>query len=94
MERSLRVKRIYSLGQYQNIELSDEIVNIPEEKATDERFVGLLTTLQLLNLERRLNKYYLIREKYRENQPEEAFKLIEDEIAETKAELFDYLKEK
>ncbi len=80
------------MGQYQNLEVSDIITDIPDEKANDERFIGLLTTLQLLNLERRLNQYYIIREKFRESTPEEAFKLIEEEIAEQKATLVDYLK--
>lgn len=91
MERNLRVKRIYTLGSYQNIELGDEILGIPAQLATNERFIGELSYLQLLNLERRVNKYYLIREKYRTADPEEAIALIEAEIADVKQSLYDYV---
>jgi len=92
MERSLRVKRIYTLGSYQNIEIADSIDGIPNELALNEDFIGLLSYLQMLNLERRVNSYYKIREKYREASPEEAIALIEEEIAETKQSLYDYIK--
>ena len=91
MERNLRVKRIYTLGSYQNIELGDEVVGIPMPLAANEDFMGSLSYLQLLNLERRVNKYYLIREQYRSATPEEAIALIEAEIADTKQSLYDYI---
>jgi hypothetical protein len=91
MERSLRVKRIFSLGQYQNIDVEDTVTGIPAELAVNEDFIGLLSKLQLLNIERRVNNYYLLREKYRESSPEEAVALIEAEIAETKQALYSYI---
>ena len=91
MNRTLSSKRIFSLGAYQNIELTDTIVDIPEERVMDEKFIGIVSFLQLLNLERRFNAYLILREHYRNSNPEEAFKLIEDQIAEEKAKLFEYL---
>lgn len=91
MERSLKVKRIFSMGSYQNLEVEDVVTGIPQELALNEDFVGVLSKLQLLNLERRVNNYYILRSKYHEATPEEALLLIEDEIAQTKAQLYSYI---
>ena len=87
MERSLKIKRIFALGSYQNIDIGDEVTGIPENLAMDEGFISKVSYLQLLNIERRINLYYTLREKYREATPEEAIALIEQEIAETKQAL-------
>jgi hypothetical protein len=94
VERTLRVKRLYVLGQYQNIELANEIFNVPERWALDETFCNLVTYLQLLQVERAYNKYEIIRAKYRSVTPEEANALIEDELAQTKLELDRYVQGK
>lgn len=77
--RTLRAKRIYSMGQYQNIEMSDEITGIPPELALDEDFIAKLSLLQLIRLEVRINKYYMLRSQTRDMSPEEAIALLEDE---------------
>jgi hypothetical protein len=91
MDRTLKVKRIFTMGQFQNIELADEVTGIPTELALNEDFIGTLSRLQLLNIERRINLYYQLREKYREASPEEAIALIEAEIADTKQALYAYM---
>lgn len=92
MERTIRAKRIYALGQYQNIEIADELYNVPEKFVLDDTFCSLVSYLQLLNIERRFNRYEIIRAQHRNLSPEEANALIEDELAKVKLELDEYVK--
>lgn len=94
MERTLKISRIYSQGSFQNITIEDTITNIPDTLALDERFLNLLNYLQLLNVERKYNKYEILRAKYRSLSAEEAVSLIEDEISGTKIELNEYIQGK
>lgn len=79
MERTLRVKRIYNLGQYSNIEIMDEISGIPEEIFMDEEAVKTLNNIQLLRLEDAYFKYTQLRETFLKlSSAEEALAYIED----------------
>lgn len=91
MSRTLRAKRIYALGQYQNIEFSDELSDIPDELSQDQTYISLLEYLQLLHIEKRINDYYLIRKRYGELSPEEALALLESEITDTKLALIKHI---
>jgi hypothetical protein len=94
MERVLRVRRLYSQGQYQNIEIADDLLNVPEKWALDDTFISLVGYLQLLNVERKYARYEILRAKFRNLTPEEANALIEDELANTKIELDNYVQGK
>lgn len=76
--RTSTVKRIYNLGQYQNIEFTDTIANIPEDVMFDAEKMELLYTHQLLNMELNINRYYQIRAKTKNaSSPEEAIALLD-----------------
>jgi len=79
MQRSLKVKRIYSLGAYQNIEISDEITEIPEAMASNEELMSRLFQLMALALEIKISKYYQIRETTKNMTPEEVVQQLEDQ---------------
>ena len=94
MERNLKVIRKYALGQYQNIEFTDEVTGIPEKLALDGTFVSKLRYLQLLGLEVQLNKYYQMRTKHSNKLPEEVIALLDEERLGTLEEIRKYLTEK
>lgn len=60
MNRTISVQRIYNLGNFQNITLSDTIENIPEELALDSDVMSILRMLQFINLETEYRKYWLL----------------------------------
>ena len=78
MKRTLTTTRLYSLGDFQNISLSDTIEDIPEELATDEKAMGLLRAIQLFQIERSYLKYRKLREATHSLSYEEASNLIEE----------------
>jgi CDP-diacylglycerol pyrophosphatase len=93
MERTLTAKRIYSMGQYQNLELIDTISDIPEELSLNDAFIEKLALFQMLRMESRYHKYLIMREKTREFKSEEALVMIEEQITQTSTEMKDIIKE-
>lgn len=87
MERSLRIKRIYAVGNYQNIEVEDRIDNIPEKLVLDSTAMDLLSNLLLCRIESIYQKYVTMRQTFSDKQPEEVQALLED----TQAELYSKL---
>lgn len=57
MNRELTVKRIYNLGNYQNIEFTDSIAEIPQEVMLDKDLLSLIRELQFLQLELDYREY-------------------------------------
>lgn len=57
MKETLRVKRLWAMGQFNNIELYDEITEIPEKVALNPQARGLLYKLLILEMERAHKKY-------------------------------------
>lgn len=51
MERNLKVERLYFLGDYKNIKFANELLNIPDEVATNVRLTELLFTSQFIACE-------------------------------------------
>ncbi len=91
MERTLTLKRIFSMGQYQNLEVTDSITGIPNELALSEDFIASLSLYQLLRLEVRFQRYLELRSKTNKLSPEDAIKLIEDDISQTLEEVKQYI---
>ena len=83
MNRSLKVERLYSLGDYKNIKFIDEIVDLPENVALDEESVGHVVYLQLLNVEQSFYRYYALAKKIKTLNPEEILGFIEEERVKT-----------
>jgi len=70
-KRLLKVKRIYALGNYQNIEFTDEISEL-DTNALPPDSAFKLFLLQILGMEKMINKYLAIRGRIAENTPEDA----------------------
>ena len=60
MQRSLRIERLFGLGNYSNIKFVDEITEIPESVALNQKAVSLITQLQMLEIERAHARYILM----------------------------------
>lgn len=88
MKRTLTTTRIFALGNYQNIQLTDTIEDIPEELALNHEFIETLSKLQLLRIESQFTTYSMLREKTRGIQTlEEVSFLLEEERKATIASL-------
>ncbi len=57
MSMTIRIKRLYSLGDYRNIEFEDIVDDLPEELAFDPEFVTVLNYLQLTGIELAYRNY-------------------------------------
>ena len=57
MERTLRVKRLYWLGDYKNIEFGEEITQIPADIAFNPEVIDRIRYLQLLTTEISFQRY-------------------------------------
>lgn len=76
MNRNLTVERTYSLGQYQNIKLHDEINDIPD--VFEEELINEIRYLQLIQLELDFRRYIQLVDKIHPYNTEEAIGLLEE----------------
>jgi hypothetical protein len=60
MNRNLRAKRLWSMGSFNNVELQDEITDIPENVALNPKAVGLLYNLMIMEMESAYVNYLAI----------------------------------
>lgn len=88
MNRSIKVERLYSLGDYKNIKFIDEITDLPEDIATDEEMVGKLSYLQLVGIEKSFYRYYELAKKVKTLNPEEILGFLEEERESILGQLF------
>jgi hypothetical protein len=70
-KRLLRIKRIYALGNYQNIEFTDEISDLETDNLPAETAFKI-NLLQILGMEKMINKYLAIRGHIADKGPEDA----------------------
>lgn len=93
MQRTLTVKRLYSTGQYQHIEFTDTVSDIPDELALDAEYISRLSNLMLLRVEAQFHKYRLIQETIGSKSPQSVYETLEDVIANQTVQLFTQTKE-
>jgi len=80
MERLIRIKRLYSLGDYRNIEFEDFFSNIPDPLLFDDKFTSEAYYLLLVNIELAYRRYINLAAKYPHGMAvEEAIKGLEME---------------
>ena len=60
MNRTLHAKRLWTMGQFSNVEFQDEITDIPENVALNPKATGLLYSMMLLEMESAYVKYLSI----------------------------------
>jgi hypothetical protein len=90
MERNLKASRIYSLKPYENLQLTNEINDIPEELIVDHELILNLNKLLLLEMEIQFNNYCMLREKTNKvGSLDEIRVLLEEERTQAITTLFD-----
>ena len=57
MNRSISANRLWSMGQFNNYELHDEVTEIPEKIALNPKAMGLLYNLIIMEMEAAHAKY-------------------------------------
>jgi hypothetical protein len=57
MDRSIGLERVFNLGDYKSLRVSDHANNIPEELALDAEFMDGLRSLQLVGVDRAYYTY-------------------------------------
>lgn len=78
MNRNLSVERTYSLGQYQNIKLYDNISELPEEVVFNSELINEIRFLQLIQLETHFREYVKFYEKLHTMNTEEAMGYLQE----------------
>ncbi|KKK65025.1 hypothetical protein LCGC14_2978290 [marine sediment metagenome] len=61
MKRTLKMERLYNLGDFKNIKFGDEFIDINEEFMFDNEFVGNIKMLKLLGVESVYREYLKIK---------------------------------
>ena len=97
MNKTIAIERIFSLGDYQNLKVTDTITEIPDAIASNPDAVKLLRYLQLVDIEWSYVKYM----KLRASEPklanvesiEAALAFIEDERTRTFEDLLNTIRE-
>lgn len=56
MDRRISIERVYNLGNYNMLRVTDEISGLPEDLMLNEQLVGRFRYLQILNAE---HTYYM-----------------------------------
>lgn len=80
MERKLSVERLYNLGNFSNLRFVDEITQIPEEVALNQKAISLIYQLQILEIEKSFTKYALLTKTLpaKPEQMEKTMEILED----------------
>lgn len=64
MERTLRLDRRYTFGDYKYATIFDDIVNVPDELAFNSKFVDTIRYIQFLGFEIAYRRYVKLLIKY------------------------------
>lgn len=93
MKTSLRVERLYSLADYNNIKFSQEITEIPEHVLLNPRGIGLINSLIFLEMEKAHKNYIMLYKSYPASldQIEQTASIIEEARTKTFKELIEEL---
>ena len=93
MQTSLRVERLYSLADYNNVKFSQEITEVPERVLLSQKGVGLLYSLMYLEMEKAHKNYIMLYKSYPASieQIEQTASIIEEARSRTFKELIEEL---
>lgn len=79
MERNIGFERVFWLGDYRNIKITDLMVNVPERVVLNDELVGELMYYQMLTIEKAFRRYLQLAEQINTVTTEEAIAFIESE---------------
>ncbi len=94
MEQKLAVERIYKLGDYQNIKITSELTEIPQQVFLNEQAQKQLQYLLLVDVEQSYVKYHqIVREAYQTRSIEESLTFALQYLEQEKTQTFNQLSE-
>jgi hypothetical protein len=82
MNKTSTIERIYALGNYQNIKITDTVADIPQEVLEDNLLMDGITSIQLLNTELTYRKYLAMTDALPQNATNERLRDILSEVRE------------
>lgn len=77
MERSIKIERLFSLGNYKNIRLDDGVDNIPQNMWTNKEVMENLTYLVMLSIELSFRRYLKLSEKIQDMSLEDSITYLD-----------------
>lgn len=74
MKRTLKLERLFYLGDYRNIKFIDEITDLPEDVAGNETALDLLRQVQFVGVDKAFQEYMALHKSkgIKNAEPEEA----------------------
>ncbi len=87
LSRTLKVERLYSLGDYKNIKFTSELYNIPKEFAFNNDIMTRINYVLLLDVEANFRKYVELASKLNTLKVEEMMQFLEEERINTLDEI-------
>ena len=87
MERTLKIERLYPLGQYTNIKFVDEILNLPDEAIFNVELESKVRYLQMLEVEIAYRDYVNLMKVAETKSEEEVAKFLEEQREATVKEI-------
>jgi hypothetical protein len=92
MNRSLKLERLYWLGDFRNIKVIDDIIDLPDEIVLNDTAVGLVRMMQLLQTEKVYQKYVALGGRFKEKTQEEILGIIDELESDTMNKLKEIFK--
>ena len=78
MNMNLKIKRIYNLGNYSNVEFTEEVNDIPEGLVYNKEVMYKVRKLMILNIERQYRSYLETLKESEEDQDSLKEQLVEE----------------
>jgi len=78
MNMNLKIKRIYNLGNYSNVEFTEELNEIPEKLLFNKEVMYKFRKLMMLNVERAYKTYLELQNVEELDQEEERDYIVEE----------------
>jgi hypothetical protein len=92
MERTLKLERLYPLGQYTNIKFADEIISLPDETIFNVELESKIRYLQMLEVEIAYRDYIKLMKVAETKSAEEVAQFLEEQRAATVKEIANQFK--
>lgn len=89
MNRTVKIERLYALGNFKNLRLSEEVIDLPEEVTFNEKILNKIRYLLLLDIESTFRKYAELDDKLGRLSLEKALEFLQEEKTVTFNALFE-----
>jgi hypothetical protein len=87
VNRTITTERLYYLGDYRNLKVTDTIADLPSKVVFTPNLGGKIRWIQLLEMEILHEKYLEMKGRYKDKSPEEVLALLEENRVQALQEL-------